>query len=341
MSESHEPLPSPYIRDTILELKVRGLNSKIVIPHLSGHETELRVRIIDVIEPSTMSVVLHVKLELEDHTTPVPTMVLKVFDRHFSAQLREFLDSGPATKSSELQFINFVREGYLPLFMAAWEQEGPCAYDEWNVSRREACFQYRSVLSHEIELEIYDRLVAMQGVHVPNFFADVRLRPQHEELQVEESLIEDIAMRAILMEYIDEFPLDEIVNRTPELDWAPICDQAIEVIRSISDSDFINFDIKPRNILVRRQEEKAYEVFYLDFGECRFRDPSDSSDEVWRERKRQRCEEGAVGYIMMNHISRAKGKKGKKYKGSLPLPWEYSPSNRFEGDYIELYGNAG
>jgi hypothetical protein len=30
------------------------------------------------------------------------------------------------------------------------------------------------------------------------------------------------------------------------------------------------------------------------------------SDEVWRERKRQKDEEGAVGYIMMNHISRAK-----------------------------------
>jgi hypothetical protein len=48
-----------------------------------------------------------------------------------------------------------------------------------------------------------------------------------------------------------------------------------------------------------------------------------------------------VGYIMKNHISRAKGKKGKKYKGILPLPWEYKPSLRFEGEYIELYENVG
>lgn len=102
----------------------------------------------------------------------------------------------------------------------------------------------------------------------------------------------------------------------------------------------INFDIKTRNILVRRaEEEPSYQVFYLDFGECRFRGPFDS-DEVWRERKRQKNEEGAVGYMMMNAISFAKGKKGKKYKGTVPLPWQYEPSGRFDGEYVELYGNA-
>jgi hypothetical protein len=63
-------------------------------------------------------------------------------------------------------------------------------------------------------------------------------------------------------------------------------------------------------------------------------------DEIWRERKRQKDEEGAVGYIMMNHISRAKGKKGKQYKGTIPLPWEYKPSARFGGEGIELYENV-
>lgn len=77
----------------------------------------------------------------------------------------------------------------------------------------------------------------------------------------------------------------------------------------------------------------------MDLGQCGFRDPSDS-DEVWRERKRQKDEEGAVGYIMMNHISRAKGKKGRKYKGTVPSPWNYTPFTRFEGEGIELFENA-
>lgn len=287
-----------------------------------------------------MSIVVQVELEQEEQTAPAPRMVLKVYDRQFSPQLREFKETGPATSASEEQFIAFVRQGSMPQFLVDYEENGPWAYDEWDVPKREAYFYARSTLSHEVELEVYDRLVDMQGVHVPTLFADVRLAAQHAAAaEQDESLAKYTEVRAILMEYIPGFPLNDVVTEAPESDWAPICDQAIEVIRKIVDNDFINFDIKTRNILVRRGEEGAYQVFYLDFGECRFRDPSDS-DQVWRERKCQKDEEGAVGYLMMNYISYAKGKKGKKYKGTLPLPWEYTPSSRFEGEYIELYDNA-
>jgi serine/threonine protein kinase len=300
---------------------------------------ELGVKIIDVVEPSTMSVVLYVELEHEEQTAPTPRMVLKVYDRQFSPQLREFKDTGPATHATEDQYTAFVCQGSMPQFLADYEESGPWAYDEWDVPKREAYFYARSTLSHEIELEVYDRLVTMQGVHVPKIFADVRLVPQQTATRQDESLAEYTEVRALLMEYIPGFTMESLVTDAPESDWAPICDQAIEVIRKIADNDFINFDIKTRNIIVRRGEDGLYQVFYLDFGECRFRDPSDS-DEMWRERKRQKNEEGAVGYIMMNRISYAKGKKGKKYKGTLPLPWEYTPSSEFEGEYIELYENA-
>lgn len=127
----------------------------------------------------------------------------------------------------------------------------------------------------------------MQGVHVPTLFADVRLSPQHAKTGQDESLAKYTEVRAILMEYIPGFPLNDVVTEAPESDCAPICDQAIEVIRKIIDHDFINFDIKTRNIIVRPGEEGSYQVFYLDFGECRFRDPSDS-DETWRERSARR-----------------------------------------------------
>ncbi|CZT18360.1 uncharacterized protein RCC_04204 [Ramularia collo-cygni] len=287
-----------------------------------------------------MSIVVHVELEQNDKTHQTSPMILKVYDRQFSPELREFKDAGPATTVSEDAFTAFAREGFMPQFLADYEENGPYAYDEWDVSKQEAYFYARSTLSHEIELEVYERLVDMQGVHVPTVFADVRLDPQNGTVEQEESASEYTEIRAILMEYIPGFALKDIVTKLPESDWAPVCDQAIEVIRRIADHDFINFDIKTRNIMVRPAEDGTYQIFYLDFGECRFRDPSDS-DEVWRERKRQKNEEGAVGYIMMNHISYAKGKKGKKYKGVLPLPWEYTPSSRFEGEAIELYTGAG
>lgn len=313
-------------------------------PQLDSNTDELQVKIVDVIQPSTMSVVLQVALEQQSPVFPAQRMILKVCDRQFSPQLREFQDTGPATCASEAQFTAFVCKGFMTRFLEEYEENGPWdlwAHGEWDVVKREAYFYAKSTQSHEIELEIYDRLVEMQGIHIPTIFADVRLAPQHATRERDESLTHYTEIRAILMGYIPGFPLSDLVTELPESDWAPICDQAIDIIRKISDHDFINYDIKTRNILVRRSKEgeSSYQVFYLDFGECGFRDPSDS-DETWRERKRQRNEEGAVGYIMTNHISYAKGRKGKKYKGPLPLPWEYKPSIRFDGEYIELYDDA-
>jgi len=330
---------SPYTKGNTSALKIHRLGSKHVLPHLDVQAGELRVRIIDVVEPSTMSVVLHVQPEQEVQIVSTPRMVLKVYDRQFSHKLREFKNTGPATSATEDQFAAFVCQGSMPKFLANYEESGPWAYEKWDVPKLEAYFYARSALSHEVELEIYDRLSNMQGVHVPRLFADVRLNAQRTTTKEYDNLAEYTEVRALLMEYIPGFTMDNLVTEAPESDWAPICNQAIEVVRKIADNDFINFDIKPRNIVVRRGGEGLYQVFYLDFGECRFRDPSDS-DEVWRERKRQKNEEGAVGYLMMNRISFAKGKKGKKYKGTPPLPWEYKPSSRFEGEYIELYDNA-
>ena len=330
---------SPYTKGKTLVLRTRRLGNRRDLPQLSDEVGELRVNIVDIVEPSTMSVVLHVGLEQDARTAPNSRMVLKVYDRQFSPQMREFKDTGPATSVSENDFTAFVSQGSMPQFLADYAESGPWAYDEWDAPKREAYFYARSALSHEVELEVYDRLDDMQGVHVPTLFADVRLTPQHTTTEQLESLTEYTEVGALLMECIPGFTLNNLEVEAPESDWAPICDQAIEVIRKIANNNFINFDIKTRNIIVRRKDDGSYQVFYLDFGECRFRDPSDSH-EVWRERKRQRNEEGAVGYIMMNLISYAKGRKGKKYKGPLPLPWEYAPSSQFEGEYIELYDNA-
>jgi serine/threonine protein kinase len=280
-------LSSPYIKGNTLALKIDHPGSKNVPPRIEDRAGEMRVTIIEVAEPSTMSVVLYVRLDREEQTACSPRMVLKVYDRQFSPQLREFKDTGPATSQTEDQFTEFVRQGSMPQFLADYEENGPWAYDEWDVPKREAYFYARSTLSHEIELEVYDRLVDMQGVHVPTLLADVRLVAQQSTTGLDESLAKYTETRALLVEYILGFTLETLVTEAPESDWAPICDQAIEVIRKVAENDFINFDIKPRNIIVRRSDEGLYQVFYLDFGECRFRDPSDS-DEMPEERRGSR-----------------------------------------------------
>ncbi|KAK7908956.1 hypothetical protein PG985_014834 [Apiospora marii] len=323
-------------------------------------------------EPSTLSVVVVVELLGQEEeqrgqgtdgdapvAPPASRMVLKVYDRQFAPELRDFKEqTGTATYESEGQYRAFLRRpAAMSQFLADYDENGQWAYEtdeEWTTPRREAYFHAESAKMHECELKVYDRLVELQGVHVPTLLADVRLAPQGlGELEEGEESAEYTELRAILLEYIPGFPLHDLVTETPELDWAAIGDQAIEAVRKIIDHDFINFDYMPRNTLVVRRDpgdgrdndnessssSSSYQVFYVDFAQCRFRDPSES-DEVWRENKRQRDEEGAVGYLLAGRIAYAKGKKGKKYKGPLPLPWTYTPSGRFEGEYIELYDNA-
>lgn len=327
-------MQSPYTKGATLTLKISRPGIKGSIPQLDDHVKELQVKIIDVIEPSTMSIVLKVELDQPNIGIPAQEMILKVYDRQHSPELRESLDTGPATKASEEQFVTFLRGGLLPCFLAECEENGAWVswvYARWGVGGREALACMKSTQSHEVELKVYDQLIDMQGIRVPTIFADVRLSPQHATMEQDENLAHYTEIRAILMKHISGFPPSDLVTEVPESAWGLVCDQAIEIIRKIAEHDFINSDVKPRNTIVRRSEEGLYRVFYLDFGECCIRDPSES-DGIWQERKRQKDEEGAVGFVMMNYISRAKGKNGRKYKGNLPLPWEYKPSLRFEGE---------
>ncbi|THX50990.1 hypothetical protein D6D08_09806, partial [Aureobasidium pullulans] len=231
---------------------MKRLGSRSTLPKLSDNIKELNVEIVDIIQPSTMSIVLQVKLQQQERHSSSPTMILKIYDRQYSPELREFKHSGPATAETEDEFIAFLRQGCMPQFLLEYEENGPWAYDEWDMPKREAYFYARSSLSHEIELDVYDKLVDMQGIHIPTISADVRLSPQYAVMQQDEGLTEYTEIRAILMEHISGFPLHDIVKETPESDWASICNQAVDIIRKIAENNFINFDIKTRNILVRR-----------------------------------------------------------------------------------------
>ncbi|KAK8021730.1 hypothetical protein PG990_006868 [Apiospora arundinis] len=387
-----QPLTSPYVKGNLLTLKLQQLGSKqdALPPQLSAARVggEVRARIVDVIEPPTLSVVVVVELlepgqergGLLPTSTPAAgppatRVVLKVYDRQFSLGLREFKDKeGPATCKSEDQYRAFLRHpGAFSQFLADYAENGRFAYEEeeWDVPRREAYFHLATTEMHACELKVYNRLTDLQGLHVPTLFADVRLAPQESGLVApqedlgkggESLLVENTELRAIMLEYTPGFLLSKLATEAPESDWAAICDQAMDAVRKIIDHDFINSDLLPRNTLVVRRDRHGdsggggvsdgeedsscnspsceYQVVYIDFAQCRFRDESET-DEIWRETKNQRNEEAAIGWLLESHIAYAKGKKGKKYKGPLPLPWTYTPSNRYEGEYIELCPNPG
>ncbi|KAK8080180.1 hypothetical protein PG997_007998 [Apiospora hydei] len=358
-------MSSPYIKGNTLTLRIHRLGSKYVPPQLNANVKELRAKIIDVVGSSDWSIVVVLELEQGDQTASAAASraVLKVYDRQFSRRLRVFHDgmskatTCPATGASEDQYTTFLRQGSMPQFLAHHgDMNEPWPLGEWDLPKREAYVHAECTKRHDRELAVYDRLVHEQGIHIPTLFADVRLAPQQQDAPVtmagtqlldDESLAEYREIPAILIEYIPGFPLSDIFNDTPESDWPALCDQAVETVRKIIKDDFRHLDMDLEHGLVVRRRgssddgeseaspSSSYQVFYIDFALCAFRDADDGSDEEWRERKRAACEEGGIGYLLANRWAYAKGKKGKRYKGSVPLAWTYTPAMTLGGEPLE------
>ncbi|CAH0045959.1 unnamed protein product [Clonostachys solani] len=338
-----EPLQSPYFKGNTLTLSVRRVGKKSPLQLHDGDEVQ--ARIVDVIEPATLSVVVIVEVDpdpkqgdqMSRPTSPLK-MVLKVFDRRFSVQLREELKpTGPSTLVTEEEYLGFLQQGSMADFVASYNREYKVTSNDWDSPMQEAYFSLTCARMKETEARIYDYLIDLQGVHIPTFYADVQIASQPVAgEQVHENFAKYIDVGAILIEYIPGFLLSTMVTETPESAWPGICDRAIKVVHKIIGHHFVNTDMQTRNVIVRPDGEGDYRVFYIDFGLCDFRDPLDS-DEVWMEYSYQNAEENRIGWSLANAISRAKGKKGKRYKGKLPLPWEFTPSNRFRGQDIEGY----
>ncbi|KAK8090527.1 hypothetical protein PG994_000032 [Apiospora phragmitis] len=140
-------------------------------------------------------------------------------------------------------------------FLADYAGGGQWAYDEGDTPKREAYFHANSTQRHATELEVYGRLVDLQGAHVPTLFADVRLTPEHSATGLDESLTEYTGIPAILTEYLPSFLLCDLFKETTESDWPAICDQAIEAARKVIDHDFVHLDLTPKHALVRCGEE--------------------------------------------------------------------------------------
>ncbi|CAG9987360.1 unnamed protein product [Clonostachys byssicola] len=335
------PLASPYYTGNILNLKIKSVGKK------SSRNLEnggyVRARIVKTLQPSTMSVVMVVELleavdQGQDPCAPgiePQKLILKMYDRRFSPHLRESLEiDGPATRETERQFLNFLDEGGMPELSYA-----PSLDIAWGIAQNEAYFALYAANMNKTEVLVYDHLVHLQGDAVPVFHADVQLDLRNAPGQSSHPLA---GVEGVLLDYIQGFPLTELDDKVPEVEWPAIFEQAIEKVNKIIDHPFINHDIVLRNTIVSRDAGGGqYKVYYIDFGGCLFRPESDT-DEVWRARKREVDEEGKIGFPLSRYLSEARIEEAKKrYEGrdapDLPPPgWKFTPSNRFARKAMKL-----
>ncbi|CAH0019337.1 unnamed protein product [Clonostachys rhizophaga] len=334
------PLISPYYTNNTLDLRIKSVGSK------SSRDFEnsdyARVKIVKTLQPSTTSVVMVVELldppveQDQDPFAPGITpqkLILKMYDRRFSPRLREEMDvDGLATRETETQFFSFLDDGGMPGFLPLYPNARSSPTATWSTAQKEAYFALRAADMNKSEVLAYHHLVDLQGDAVPVFHADVQLALRNS---LGQSFRPFAGVEGVLLDYIPGFPLAELGEKVPEVEWPAICEQAIEKVNKIIDHPFINPDMVLQNTLVSGGEGSGqYKVHYIDFGGCFFRPESDT-DEMWRQRKRRAWEEGKIGHDLSSSLSVARIDNAKKrYEGRdapdlPPMAWKFMPSNRF------------
>lgn len=118
-----------------------------------------------------------------------------------------------------------------------------------------------------MEVEVYDTLKNLQGTLIPNLLATfiVTSSPfsssqEHEDEEKEDAISKYTSNSAILLEYIDGFPLKHITHYCPKESWKSICDDAINIILLASEKGIMNKDTRTWNFIIRRDK-----VVMIDF----------------------------------------------------------------------------
>lgn len=108
-----------------------------------------------------------------------------------------------------------------------------------------------------------------------------------------------------MIEFINGYSLSDLAKNEPQSVWQNICDDAIRAVNLIGDHQVLNEDVKPHNVLIRKQKSiSKHEVFIIDFAQCKFRGDY-ASDADWKHEKCEQDEEGAIGYVMAHRLKGA------------------------------------
>ncbi|KAF5345015.1 hypothetical protein D9758_010430 [Tetrapyrgos nigripes] len=302
----------PYYPGVVYQLQLRPQRAA---GSLEDPETiQLSIKVLDVFQPITISPVLKVALASASPSIPTTltsTMVLKVYDRRYANDLREFYDASDLTLESENAFR---------AYMSSEDTGSRRTLNEWTVKRRvdddhdveprpEETEAYLAALLtsyYENEVCVYERMASMQGKEIPLFlgrtrFAEVDTHPDMADTEVP----------GILLEYVHGTPLDKLPANAISSD---LCQKCLDIVQAFGDNGILNQDVRLENFIVPDPSIYTVQerlVVMIDFAQTRLR-REDEDDQQWKRAKWSADEEGAVGYVL------------KKKFG-----WDYKPTFRY------------
>jgi hypothetical protein len=267
----------------------------------SNHQQKtIQVRIKQQIRPWTLSCATVVE-QISDSPAETEGNVqfLKMFDRRGAEQHRKDHKVEAWSDNIENEFVKSLQTGEVEKFLEKLRNESDSEEDsdeDWDTAEVEAYLGSQLQKCFEAEIATYARLHEYQGRFIPLFLGAVTLDISSPNKTFSAHHQELYKQKGILLQYLDGFTLRNMTENAPKSSWQDIVDQAIRIVHILGDHDILNDDVRIDNFMVV-PKDGTYQVFMIDFGQCRFRG-EDESDEEWQETKCTHDEEGAVGLVM-------------------------------------------
>lgn len=211
-------------------------------------------------------------------------MILKLFDRRFALDLREYEDAKPLKFQLEARYAAYFASGAAPVDLSSVLEVREDFYQRKEEEPAELMEHQIALIIEpyfESECSLYDRLSCLQGTHIPTFYDTTRFCDDTAIPNI------DLSVRGILLELI---PGTKLASVDPSLvDGKSILAGCLHIVDVCGDMGVLNHDVRLEISIVRPDES----VVMIDFAQARMRG-QDESDEDWKRAKSIQAEEGAV-----------------------------------------------
>lgn len=268
-----------------------GNTLKIALQIPDG-EQPLKAKITKVFEPFTQS--CNMLVSIESHfPEPNGEFILKLIDRRYATQLRQDQRVHPWTQEIESQYHQFILNGGIIEFLDMLDSLDGELEDDLDDVRNEAFISNMARDLVDNEVDAYKTLEDLQGKRVPRFFGSVKIA---SSLDRPYAVSEYTDIRGLLIEYVQGFPLDDLVIRASKKTWKTIGRKVMGTLRAVRARGIVNLNARARSFIV---SPKSLNVRMINFIQCRFREQY-GTEEEWRRVQRGFEDEETIGHVLEN-----------------------------------------
>ncbi|KAH0523415.1 hypothetical protein TsFJ059_008423 [Trichoderma semiorbis] len=224
--------------------------------------------------------------------------VLKLYDRRFGVDLRDYRIHLPFTTEKEALFESFVRRNAIGPFLTqlAQDQERELIpippHHHLDDDNFEGSEKYEAALWKDCddmfhcETMAYELLKDLQGAGVPRLLAAVRLVDTSSIIPSDlidgpDAKYWDI--NGILLQYIPGINLINLDSSSIDVrEWPILVQRSVDLVHKINEYGVVMMDCSTRNMIV---DQESHQPFVIDFAQCWFKhemkmwEPSNEQDD--------------------------------------------------------------